>query len=381
VAFLKKANDSEGESMKKHTTKSNAVSPADISACSTVAVDLAKNVFQIAGEDALGQVMYEERIKSREAFSTFLRKLPTGVTVLMETGPGAQAWARLSQAQGNQARILPAQHVANHRSGAKNDRNDVLAILRAGRDVNITPVPIKSTAQLAMQALHRARQGYVKRRTSMGNQIRGLLLEQGIAMPQGTATLSRNVPRILEDATQPLPDMLRELIDEMLGEWGQLGERIDVLTGRLETAAREDETAKRLMTVRGIGPIIATALLAKQTEPERFANARMFAAYFGTVPEQHSSGSKIRLGKICKRGDVYLRSLAIQGAHAVLRQVRPDSDHPDDHRLRRWLSRHGQKGAAVRLANRNLRIVWVLLQNDQTYRRQPVGCQEATMNR
>ncbi|WP_139110472.1 transposase, partial [Pseudomonas syringae] len=99
-----------------------------------------------------------------------------------------------------------------------------------------------------------------------------------------------------------------------------------------------------------------------------------------SVPEQNSSGQKVRLGKMCKRGDAYLRSLAIQGAHAVLRQVRPDSEHPDDHRLRRWLSRHGQKGAAVRLANRNLRIVWVLLQNDQTYRRQPAGCQEATMS-
>ncbi|PHX44634.1 transposase, partial [Pseudomonas sp. NZIPFR-PS5] len=342
--------------MKKHTIKSNALSPADVSACSTVAVDLAKNVFQIAGEDTFGEVIYESRIKSREAFVAFLKTLPPGVTVLMETGPGAQSWARLLQAQGNPVRILPAQHVANHRSGAKNDRNDALAILRSGRDVNIASVPVKSTAQLAMQALHRIRQGYVKRRTA-----------------------SRNVPRILEDATQPLPDMLRELIDELLGEWSQLGERIDVLTGRLEAAARQDETAKRLMTVRGIGPVIATALLAKQTEPERFANARMFAAYFGTVPEQNSSGQKTRLGKICKRGDGYIRSLSIQGAHAVLRQVRPDSEHPDDRRLRRWLSRHGQKGAAVRLANRNLRIVWVLLQNDQTYRRQPADCQEAAM--
>jgi len=365
--------------MKKHTTKSNSLSSADVSACSTVAIDLAKNVFQVAGEDALGQIIYEARIKSREAFLVLLHKLPAGVTVLMETGPGAQAWARLLQAQGKLARILPAQRVAEHRSGAKNDRNDVLAILRAGRDQNIAAVPIKSTAQLAMQALHRARQGYVRRHTAMGNQMRGLLLEHGIAMAQGATTLGRNVPRILEDATQPLPELLRELIAEMLGEWSHLGERIEVLTGRLETAAREDETAKRLMTVRGIGPIIATALLAKQTEPERFANARMFAAYFGTVPEQHSSGQTVRLGKMCKRGDAYLRSLAIQGAHAVLRQVRPDSEHPDDHRLRRWLSRHGQKGAAVRLANRNLRIVWVLLQNDQTYRRQPAGCQEATM--
>lgn len=357
--------------MKKHTTVQQSLSSTNLSACTTVAIDLAKQVFQIAGEDANGHVLHEERIKSREAFYAFLRSLSPSVVVLMETGPGAQAWARQLQAQGNLARILPAQLVANHRSGAKNDRNDVLAILRAGRDSNIAAVPIKSTAALAMQALHRARQGYVRRRTATSNQMRGLLMEHGIALALGDVAISQTLPKVLEDATQPLPDMLRELIDELLGEWRQLGQRIDVLTSRLETAANEDKTAKRLMTVRGIGPIIATALLAKQTEPERFANARQFAAYFGMVPEQNSSGQKVRLGRMCKRGDGYVRSLMVQGAHSVLRHLRPDSEQPDDRRLQRWLSRLGRKEAAVRLANRNLRIIWVLLQNDQTYRRQP----------
>ncbi|MHC8358083.1 IS110 family RNA-guided transposase [Pseudomonas sp. LB3P81] len=342
-----------------------------------MSVDLAKQVFQVAGEDALGQVLYEERIQSRETFHAFLCKLPPNVVVLVETGPGAQAWARQLQAQGNLTRILPAQLVAKHRSGAKNDRNDALAILRAGRDSKIAAVPIKSAAALAMQALHRARQGYVRRRTAMSNQMRGLLLEHGVALAQGDVAISQALPRVLEDATQPLPDMLRELIDELLGEWRQLGERVNVLTGRLESAANEDKTARRLMTVRGIGPIIATALLAKQTEPERFASARQFAAYFGMVPEQYSSGQKVRLGKMSKRGDSYVRSLMVQGAHAVLRHLRPDSEQPDDRRLQRWLSRLGRKEAAIRLANRNLRIVWVLLQNDLTYRRQPADGRQA----
>lgn len=366
--------------MKKNTTLSQSLSPADLSACTTVAVDLAKRVFQVAGEDALGRVLYEERIKSREAFYTFLRDLSPNVIVLMETGPGAQAWARQLQAQGNLARILPAQHVANHRSGAKNDRNDALAILRAGRDSNISAVPIKTAAGLAMQALHRARRGYVSRRTAVSNQMRGLLLEQGVSLAQGDAAISQKIPRILEDATLPLPDMLRELIDELLVEWHQIGERVSALTARLENAANQDKAAKRLMTVRGIGPIIATALLAKQTEPARFANARQFAAYFGLVPDQHSSGEKVRLGKMSKRGDRYISSLMIQGSHAVLRQVRPDSEHPDDRRLLRWLNRLGSKEAAIRLANRNMRIVWVLLQNEQTYRRQPANGQESAMS-
>src|SRR5690606_29297564 len=157
---------------------------------------------------------YEQRFKSREAFRAFLSTLPVAVTVLMETGPGAQAWARLLQAQGNRVCILPAQRVTEHRSGAKNDRNDSHAILRAGRDRSIAAVPVKSAAALAMQALHRARQGYVRRRTALSNQMRGLLLEQGIVLAQGETAFSRGVPHILEDASQPLPDLLRALIDE-----------------------------------------------------------------------------------------------------------------------------------------------------------------------
>jgi transposase len=366
--------------MKKHTTGNQSLSPSDLAACTTVAADLAKRVFQIAGEDALGQVLYEERIKSREGFQAFLCKLEPHVVVLMETGPGAQAWARQLQDQGNLARILPAGRVADHRSGAKNDRNDAHAILRAGRDDRISAVPIKNAAELAMQALHRIRQGCVRRRTAVGNQMRGLLLEHGVAMAQGEAAITQKVPRVLEDATQPLPDMFRELIDELLAEWCHLGERIRGLTGRLEEAAKQDRTTMRLMTIRGVGPIIATAIVAKQTRPERFADARMFAAYFGLVPDQNSSGERVRLGRMTKRGDSYIRSLAIQGAHAVLRQLRHDSDQPDDRRLLQWLNHLGSKKAAVRLANRNLRIIWSLLQNDQTYRREPSNRQETAMS-
>lgn len=366
--------------MAKHTTKQqDFLSSTDVSSCSTVAVDLAKRVFQIAAEDATGRVVHEQRIKSREAFQAFLRALPAHISVLMETGPSAQLWARQLQEQGNAVRILPARHVEDHRSGPKNDRNDVLAILRAGRDQRIHAVPVKSAAALAMQSLHRIRQGCIRRRTALGNQMRGLLLEHGVALAQGDAAISQVVPRVLEDATLPLPALLRELIDESLAEWRFQGERIGVLSKRLETAAQQDDTARRLMTIRGVGPIIATALLAKQTEPERFANARLFAAYFGLVPEQHSSGNKVRLGRMSKRGDAYVRSLAIQGAHAVLLHVKPDSEHPDDRRLQRWISRLGRKEAAVRLANRNLRIIWVLLQNEQTYQRQPSASQEAMM--
>lgn len=367
--------------MKKRTTKSmDADMSAALLRCTTVAVDLAKRVFQVGGEDSAGRILYESRFGSREAFRSFLVGLPAGVVVLMETGPGAQAWAREAQASGKLPRLLPAQRVAEHRSGAKNDRKDTHALLRAGRDQSISPVPVKSTQALAMQAQHRIRTGYVRRRTAIGNQIRGLLLEHGIAIAQGGAAMAERADRVVVDASQPLPDLLRELVAELMAEWRFLGLRIEILDAGLARAAREDPAARRLMTVRGFGPVIATALVAKDTHPERFPNARQFAAYFGVVPEQHSSGEKVRLGKMSKRGDAYLRSQIIEGAHAVLRQLKADSAAADDRRLQRWVHRHGKKGAAVRLANRNLRIAWVLLQGEETYRRDPTHSRETAMS-
>ena len=335
-----------------------------------LAIDLAKNVFQVAGEDELGQVVYEERIKSREGFMRFVRGLDVRVRVLMETGPGAQSWARELSGRGIGVRILPAQRVAEHRSGAKNDRNDCRAILRAGRDDSIAEVVVKSAQALAMQAVHRVRSGYLRRQTAITNQIRGLLLEHGLAAPRGAGALAEHVPRMVEDATQPIPDLLRELIDALWVEARGLAARVERLSGLLETQAREDGCARRLMSIPGIGPITATALVAKEARPERFSNARQFAAYFGLVPDQHSSGQRIRLGRMSKRGDGYIRSLAIQGAHAVLRQLRDSKQDHDSRRLRRWKERHGKKGAAVRLANRNLRIVWALMRHEADYRRQ-----------
>jgi transposase len=261
--------------------------------------------------------------------------------------------------------------VAKHRSGPKNDRNDAHAILRAGHDKRIYDVVLKAPQALAMQALHRVRRGYVGRRTALGNQMRGLLLEHGIAMAQGHASLVGGVSRVIEGAVQPVPEVLREVLADLLAEWQHLGVRIEALTGQLTVQARQDPKARQLMTVRGIGPIIASAVLAKQIEPKRFDNARDFAAYFGLVPNQDSSGEKTRLGKMSKHGDGYIRSMMVEGAQSVLSRLEPHSQQPDDRRLLRWMDRHGRKGAAIRLANRNLRIVWVMLQNDQNYCREP----------
>lgn len=335
----------------------------------TVAIDLAKNVFQIAGENRSGEVVFERRLRSRERFWSFLRSLEAGTEVLMEAGPGAQCWARALLDLGVSVRILPARRVAEHRSGSKNDRKDCLAILRAGRDRSINPVPIKSVEALAFQGLHRVRSGYQRRRTAIGNQIRGLLNEHGVVIGRGPAALQARVDRILEDAMIPLPDLLRELIAELWAEWHTLSDRIDALTDRLKRAVASDATAQRLMTIPGFGPVTSSALVCKEAALDRFPNARQFAAYFGLIPKQDSSGDRIRMGRMTRVGDAYIRSLVVEGAQSVLQRVRDDADDRDSQRLRRWKQRHGTKGAAVRLANRNLRIAWALLKREEVYRR------------
>lgn len=334
----------------------------------TLAIDLAKNVFQVAGEDERGTIVFEDRIKSREAFLDFLRSLRPPLVVLMETGPGAQSWARELQSRQIEARVLPAQRVEEHRSGAKNDRKDTHAILRAGRNQSIHAVPIKSVGLLTMQALHRVRSGYVSRRTAISNQTRGLLTEHGVVFARGDAALSKRLPRVLEDASLPIPDRLRELISELWAEWEMLSQRIAQLEGELSGEAARDPLTKRLMTVPGVGPMTATALVCKDLNPDRFADARQFAAYFGVVPDQESSGNRIRLKGMSKRGDTYIRSLLINGAHAVLQRVNMASDEKRHQRLRHWKERVGTKAAAVRLANRNLRILYALMKNGGSYR-------------
>ncbi|MGA9422863.1 MAG: IS110 family transposase [Rhodanobacteraceae bacterium] len=336
----------------------------------TIAIDLAKQVFQVAAENARGEEQWQQRLRSREAFISFIDSLQPPLTVGLEAGLGTQAWARELSARGLEVRVLPAQRVADHRSGPKNDANDARAILRALRDRSIHPVPIKSVEQLTLQALHRVRAGWIRRRSAVGNQMRGLLIEHGVVMAQGNAALVRGLNTVLADAGVPIPDRLRELLAQLWGEWEGLGERIDAMDGEFKTLARQHPDARRLLGIPGIGPMSATAMVCKGLDPERFANARQFAAYFGLVPKQHSSGSRQRLGRMSRHGDRYLCSLMINGAHALIRTTRADAHDAASRRIRRWQQRHGAKGAAVRLANHNLRVIWALLHQRTDYHRE-----------
>lgn len=335
----------------------------------TIAVDLAKDVFQVGFFDDRGDAVGpQRRIPSRREFERFLKQLEPPLTILLEVGLGAQAWARLAQANGLTVRLLPAQRVAEHRSGPKNDRKDVAAIARAARDQDIHDVPVKTTEQLSLQALHRIREGWVRRRTVIANQVRGLLTDQGIAFAKGDRAFNAAAQRVVSDADVAISPLLRELIADSYAEWFSLGERRERLDRELKRIAATDPIARRLDAIRGIGPITATALACKAIELERFANARCFAASFGLIPEQDSTGGRTRLGHMTRRGDRYIRSLLVSGAQAVIRHLPSRTDNSKlTNRIRRWVTRRGAKAAAIRLANHNLRVAYTLLTRKQEY--------------
>lgn len=218
----------------------------------TIAIDLAKHVFQVAAEDARGEEMWQKRLRSRAAMYAFIQDLSPPLKVGLEAGLGAQAWARLLAARGLEVCVLPAQRVAEHRSGAKNDCNDARAILRALHDRSIHPVPVKSVTQLTMQALLRVRAGWQRRRTSAANQMRGLLLEHAVAIAQGDAALARALERVLPDAQVPIPDRLRALLAELAGEWEGLGQRVRAMDPVHDPGYRSGDGHG--LGLQGIGP-------------------------------------------------------------------------------------------------------------------------------
>jgi transposase len=230
-------------------------------------------------------------------------------------------------------------------------------------------VPVKSAEQQALLVLHRVRQGITAERTATINQVRGLLSEFGIVIAKGRYRLRACLPEVLEDTENALPSLARRALTDLAEHIGELDQKILAYDRELEALARHSEPAQRLQAIPGIGPITATALLASVADAKLFNNGRAFAAWLGLVPRQYGTGGVVRLGRISKRGDVYLRTLLIHGTRAVL----SSSQHKPD-RLSRWVeavrSRRGTRKAAVALAAKNARIAWVLLAKGERYRTQ-----------
>jgi transposase len=330
-------------------------------AIKTIGIDLGKTVFVAVALDGHGRLVGPAKRYSRTRLVRWLANLPPCL-IGMEASSGAHHLARTLQAQGHAVRLLPGQAVKPFRGVMKNDATDALAIAEAADRPGLRPVPIKSAAQLDVQAIHRVRTQLVRERTALINQVRGLLRERGIAVAQG--------PHRLAQALIELPGIsatLRMLLVRRRAAWRQLDAEIGELDRLLVGHARTDARCRRLMTIPGLGPITATALVAAVDDGQAFARARDLAAWLGLVPRQHTTGGRARLRGIAKGGNRYLRTLLVHGARALRR-----SRHARSGRLGAWLAAletraHSNK-VTVALANKLARIAWAVLAKKEDYR-------------
>jgi transposase len=328
----------------------------------TIGIDLAKNVFQIHGVDANGKDVVRKKLE-RSKMTEYFHKLQPCLIGIEACG-SAHYWARKLVAMGHTVKLMAPQFVKPYVKTNKNDAADAQAICEAVSRPNMRFVPIKTDEQQAVLSLHRVRQGFVKERTAQANQIRGLLSEFGVIMPKGIAHIGKCLPQIMEDTE--LPGSFRDLLERLYEHLKELDKQVDELDAKIQQWHRASDTSKKLAEIPGIGPITASALVASIGDARNFKNARQLAAWLGLVPRQHSSGGKSVLLGISKRGDTYLRTLLIHGARAVLRYA---ENKPANSWINRMLERRNKNIVAVALANKNARIVWALLtNNDRRFR-------------
>jgi transposase len=327
-------------------------------------IDLAKRVFHLVGMNETGHIVLKKRL-TREALLPFIAQLPP-VLIGLEACGGAHYWARRFRAHGHVVQLIAPQFVKPYVKSHKNDPADAEAICEAVTRPTMRFVPVKEVDQQDLQAFHRARERVVKARTALVNEMRGLLAEYGIVLPQSVTKFRRTFTATLEAERAKLTPLSTELFAQLYDEFGVLEQRLAYYTEKLAMIGAAHPVCQRLMTVPGIGPLTATALVAAVSDAAQFKNGRQFAAWVGLVPQQHSTGGKPRLLGISKRGDVYLRKLLVHGARATLRWIGLKTDRRSTW-LRGLIARRGKNKAAVALANKNARIVWVLLTTEQVY--------------
>jgi transposase len=337
----------------------------------TIGIDLAKSVLQVHGVDARGNAVVRKQLK-RDQVLPFFGNL-VACRIGMEACGSAHYWARKLEKLGHSVKLMAPQFVKPYVKTNKNDAADAEAICEAVSRPNMRFVPIKNGEQQAVLALHRARQGFVTARTAQANQIRGLLSEYGIVIPQGLSHVSKRLPEILEDGENDLPGVFRQLLQRLGDHLRELHRQVGELELQIQLWHRQHDASCRLAQIPGIGPLTASALVASVGDAKSFANGRQLAAWLGLVPRQHSSGGKSVLLGISKRGDSYLRMLLVHGARAVIRVAEKKPGYADSW-LARLIGRRHPNIAAVALANKNARIVWALLKHDRDYR---IGYQPA----
>lgn len=331
----------------------------------TIGLDLAKNVFQVHGVDAGGQVVIRKKLRRAEML-TFFASLPPCL-IGAEACATAHHWARELSALGHDVRLMPAAYVKAYVRRQKNDAADAEAICEAVTRPTMRFVPVKSAERQGVLVLHRTRELLVRQRTMLINAIRGHCAEFGMIVAQGARRVSELVEQVREATTSALPDLARSVVLMMADQLSALAVQIHNLEHRLMAWHRQDQASQRLATIPGIGIITATALSASIPDPRLFRSGREFAAFLGLVPRQNSSGGKDRLGRISKMGDGYLRKLLVVGATSVIRRARTSTSASASW-INALLERRPARVVTVAMANKTARIAWAVLSRNEIYR-------------
>lgn len=328
-------------------------------------IDTGKNSFHLHGVDAEGNRVLRKHL-SRMKMIEFMANLKPCLVGIEACG-GSHHLARQLKGLGHDVRIMAPQFVKPYVKSNKSDKLDAEAICEAVQRPNMRFVPMKSTDQQDLQSLHRVRSMAVAHRTSLINQTRGLLMEYGVILPKEPSYLRNQLPKLLEDTGNGITTEFRELLGQLGKELEHMDKRIDEYNAKIDAISQQNESCKLLMSIPGIGPLIATALIAAVGDVSVFKNGREMAAWLGLVPRQNSTGGKITLLGISKRGDSYLRMLLVHGARAALIHASKKND-----RLSRWATeleeRRGWNIATVALAARNVRIAWALLSKKEAFK-------------
>ncbi|MBW6525231.1 IS110 family transposase [Sphingomonas sp. RHCKR7] len=334
----------------------------------TLGIDLGKNSCSLAGMDASGSVVLRKRM-TREGLIKFTGELPACV-VAMEACCGAHYLGRTFETQGHTVRLMSPEYVAPYVKAQKTDDRDAEAIAEAATRPTMRLVTLKTEAQLDLQVLHRARERLVAGRTRLTNQLRAVLIERGVILPKRRSCLAKRLDEMMKDKELAVSPRALRLVQDLLEEWASLDRRIGAYNDELAALTREDDMARRLATIPGIGTINATALVAAVGDASAFAKGRDLAAWLGLTPRQHSTGGKTRLMGISKRGNKYLRTQLIHGARAALAHF-TKKPTPVGAWVSRMLTRAHPNVVVVALAAKLARIVWAVLRHGRDYQHGP----------
>lgn len=329
-------------------------------------IDIAKSVFHIYAVDRRDRPQWQAKLKRGEWLQALCDRLAPGAEVGMEACASAHHWSRELQKRGFRVKLIAAQFVKPYVKSNKNDRVDAEAICEAMGRPGMRFVSTKSVAQQDRQAAHRIREEVIGQRTAKANQIRGLVGEYGVVAPVGIGHLRRALPRWLEDAENGLTDEFRVLLADLAEDLRQLDDRIVDLDEWIAQTVRKDPVAQRLMKLRGIGPLTASALAGALGDGRAFSKGRDFAASLGLTPRQHSTGGKDRLLGISKRGDGYLRKILVHGARAVIHHAK-NRDDAVSQWIKALTARKHANVVAVALANKTARLAWAIVHDDTDY--------------